>query len=40
MFLHGGDLIAIGVVKKVVIADQLAPLVDGVFADPAGARAR
>jgi alginate O-acetyltransferase complex protein AlgI len=37
MFLHGGDLIAIGVVKKVLIADPIAPFVDGVFADPGAA---
>jgi D-alanyl-lipoteichoic acid acyltransferase DltB (MBOAT superfamily) len=35
-FLHGLDLIAFGVFKKVLIADQLAPFVDGVFAAPDG----
>ncbi len=34
-FLHGLDLIAVGLVKKVLIADQLAPFVDRAFADPA-----
>ncbi len=32
--LHGLDLIAIGLVKKVLIADQIAPFVDRAFADP------
>lgn len=36
-FLHGLDLIAVGVVKKVLVADQLAPFVDQAFADPATA---
>ncbi len=36
-FLHGLDLIAVGLVKKVLIADQLAPFVDRTFADPAAA---
>jgi alginate O-acetyltransferase complex protein AlgI len=35
-FLHGLDLIAIGLFKKVVIADQLAPFVDKVFTAPDG----
>ncbi|MGH0035942.1 MAG: MBOAT family O-acyltransferase [Myxococcota bacterium] len=35
-FLHGLDLIAFGLFKKVLIADQLAPFVDGVFAAPDG----
>ncbi len=34
LFQHGLDLIAIGVLKKVLIADQVAPFVDQVFADP------
>ncbi len=33
-FLHGLDLIAIGLIKKVLIADQIAPFVDRAFADP------
>jgi D-alanyl-lipoteichoic acid acyltransferase DltB (MBOAT superfamily) len=35
-FLHGLDLIAFGLFKKVLIADQMAPFVDGVFAAPDG----
>ncbi len=35
--LHGLDLIAVGLVKKVLIADQLAPFVDRTFADPTAA---
>jgi len=34
-FLQGLDLIAIGLVKKVLIADQIAPFVDQAFGDPA-----
>ncbi len=34
--LHGLDLIAIGLAKKVLIADQIAPFVDKVFASPEG----
>jgi alginate O-acetyltransferase complex protein AlgI len=34
LFLHGLDLIAVGLVKKVLVADQLAPFVDQVFATP------
>lgn len=34
LFQHGLDLIALGVLKKVLIADQVAPFVDQVFADP------
>ena len=34
--LHGLDLIALGLFKKVVVADQLAPFVDAVYASPAG----
>ena len=33
-FLHGLDLVAVGLVKKVLIADQVAPFVDQVFATP------
>ncbi len=33
-FLHGLDLIALGLFKKVLIADQLAPFVDDVFSRP------
>lgn len=33
-FLHGLDLIALGVLKKVLIADQVSPFVDQVFASP------
>jgi D-alanyl-lipoteichoic acid acyltransferase DltB (MBOAT superfamily) len=33
-FLHGVDLIFWGLFKKVVVADQLAPLVDAAFAAP------
>jgi alginate O-acetyltransferase complex protein AlgI len=33
-FLHGLDLIAWGLFKKVVVADQLAPVVDAAFAAP------
>ena len=36
MLLHGFDLIAIGLVKKVLIADQLAPFVERGFAAPEG----
>jgi D-alanyl-lipoteichoic acid acyltransferase DltB (MBOAT superfamily) len=32
--LHGLDLIAVGLVKKVLVADQVAPFVDQVFASP------
>lgn len=32
--LHGLDLIAFGLFKKVLIADQIAPFVDGAFAAP------
>lgn len=35
--LHGLDLIAVGLIKKVLVADQLAPFVDRTFADPATA---
>jgi len=35
-FLHGIDLVALGVFKKVVVADQLSPFVDGVFIGPSG----
>jgi alginate O-acetyltransferase complex protein AlgI len=35
-FLHGLDLIALGMFKKVLIADQIAPFVDEVFAGPDG----
>ncbi len=34
LFQHGLDLIALGVFKKVLIADQIAPFVDQVFQDP------
>lgn len=34
LFKHGLDLIALGVLKKVLIADQVSPFVDQVFADP------
>jgi len=34
--LHGLDLIAIGLAKKVLVADQVAPFVDKVFASPDG----
>jgi alginate O-acetyltransferase complex protein AlgI len=34
--LHGLDLIALGMLKKVLIADQIAPFVDSVFARPEG----
>jgi alginate O-acetyltransferase complex protein AlgI len=37
--LSGWGLIALGAFKKVVIADNLAPLVDGVYADPSHALA-
>lgn len=36
-FLQGVDLIAVGLVKKVLIADQLAPIVDQAFTDPTAA---
>jgi alginate O-acetyltransferase complex protein AlgI len=35
-FLRGLDLIAVGVFKKVVVADQMSPFVDSVFAAPTG----
>lgn len=38
-FLHGVDLIAIGMFKKVLIADQLAPFADQFFGSPQGAGA-
>lgn len=34
LFKHGLDLIALGVLKKVLIADQVSPFVDRVFGDP------
>lgn len=34
LFTHGADLIALGVFKKVLIADQVAPFVDQVFSSP------
>ncbi len=34
LFQHGLDLIVLGVLKKVLIADQVSPFVDHVFADP------
>jgi D-alanyl-lipoteichoic acid acyltransferase DltB (MBOAT superfamily) len=33
-FLHGLDLVAVGLVKKVLVADQVSPFVDQVFATP------
>jgi alginate O-acetyltransferase complex protein AlgI len=34
LFRHGLDLIALGVLKKVLIADQISPFVDEVFGNP------
>lgn len=34
LFKHGLDLIALGVLKKVLIADQVSPFVDEVFGNP------